>query len=186
VCCNARAKAFREANPDHIKQQKKTWAADHRVAIRAYSFQTRDRAWECYILRFYGLTPSDFDRLLVSQNGVCAVCRQAEHAVDPRTGMTKRLAVDHDHSMEYAAGKCRKEAVRGLLCTKCNTAAGMLGDSVERAFELAAYFEKFYGGKNVSSTVDSGVSQQNQHRAYDVGSKPEDRHKSSKGNKAGE
>jgi hypothetical protein len=57
----------------------------------------------------YGITLSDFNRLLKKQGGKCAVCR----GVEPK----RNLAVDHDH----VTGK-----VRGLLCTSCNTTLGKL------------------------------------------------------------
>jgi len=50
-----------------------------------------------------GLTLDDYERLLATQGGVCAICE--------RPPKKRRLHVDHDH----ATGK-----VRGLLCFTCN------------------------------------------------------------------
>jgi hypothetical protein len=55
------------------------------------------------------MTEADYDALLVAQGGCCAICRERQAFV-----------VDHDH----ATG-----AVRGLLCNRCNTGLGHLGDS---------------------------------------------------------
>jgi hypothetical protein len=59
----------------------------------------------------YGIsfTSEQYDAMHESQEGKCAVCGRAESASG------RRLAVDHDH---------RTGAVRGLLCTKCNTTLG--------------------------------------------------------------
>jgi hypothetical protein len=63
--------------------------------------------------RLYGITPEDYDRMLVEQGGTCALCDRK-----PREG--RRLAVDHCHS----TGR-----VRGLLCDIHNRAIGYLGDN---------------------------------------------------------
>lgn len=55
----------------------------------------------------YGITGSEYEAILKAQDGKCAICQQP-----PRS---KRLAVDHDHTL----GNTR-EAVRGLLCRRCN------------------------------------------------------------------
>lgn len=52
--------------------------------------------------------------MLDFQDGKCGVCRKPENG--------KALAVDHCHE----TGR-----VRGLLCSKCNTAIGLLKDSRE-------------------------------------------------------
>lgn len=57
-----------------------------------------------------------------SQDGKCAICRKPEKRVNPKTGQTFLLAVDHDHN----SGQ-----VRGLLCTSCNKGLGLLGDTIE-------------------------------------------------------
>lgn len=77
-----------------------------------------------YLLGQYGLTPAAYDTMLCGQNGVCAICEEPEK-VEGRS-----LAVDHDH----ATG-----AVRGLLCTYCNTALGKFRDSVELLARAQSY-----------------------------------------------
>lgn len=71
------------------------------------------------LLSNYSLTLSDYDELLESQNGVCAICGQP-----PPAG--RGLTVDHDHSCcavnKKSCGKC----VRGLLCHGCNMRLGQL------------------------------------------------------------
>jgi hypothetical protein len=79
----------------------------------------------------FGLEPEQYAEMHATQNGVCAICGQAETATTKR-GMVKTLAVDHDH----ATGK-----IRALLCTGCNTGIGLLRDSPERLRDAAAYIE---------------------------------------------
>lgn len=77
-------------------------------------------------LSSYGLTPEDYDKLLASQNGVCAICG-AKEALNGY-----KLYVDHDH----ATGK-----VRGLLCHHCNIALGALRDNPTLLRKAAKYIE---------------------------------------------
>lgn len=74
----------------------------------------------------YGITPEDYDAMLASQNGVCAICERN----DPRG---QRLAIDHDH----VTG-----AVRGLLCRACNTALGLLDDDIVRLARMRRYLRR--------------------------------------------
>lgn len=106
-----------------------------RSCNRAYQktrFEARKagRPWHAkHIHRTYGLTVEEYERLLASQGGVCAICG------GPQTG--KNWHVDHDH----ATGK-----VRGILCSGCNTGLGAMrddpailraaGDYLERAREF--------------------------------------------------
>jgi hypothetical protein len=61
----------------------------------------------------FGITADEYKSLLTKQDGVCAICKK-----ECKSG--RRLAVDHCHSTGV---------VRGLLCTKCNTAIGSLEES---------------------------------------------------------
>ncbi len=78
-------------------------------------------------LRKFGITSADYDDLLDSQDGRCAICRC--------TACTsgKRFAVDHDH----ATG-----VVRGLLCMHCNRGLGCFGDNRETILSAAAYLAR--------------------------------------------
>lgn len=117
-----RQKEWREANPDQAralqnKSNRKRLADPEYVRLRA----------ERLMLRKYGLTMADFDALLESQGGVCAICK------GDRNGPGARFHVDHHH---------RSGEVRGLLCGRCNTAIGLLQDSPELAEAAATYLRQ--------------------------------------------
>jgi Recombination endonuclease VII len=71
------------------------------------------------MLKRYGLTKEDFDRLLEAQGHACAMCHV-------RFEDRQLIFIDHDHACcpdeKRSCGKCR----RGLLCLKCNTALGYI------------------------------------------------------------
>ena len=54
-------------------------------------------------LNKYGLTIPQYEKMLETQKGLCALCGTAPKKV--------RLAIDHNH---------RTERVRGLFCVTCN------------------------------------------------------------------
>ena len=74
------------------------------------------------------MTVEQYESILESQHGVCAICR------NPESG--RALAVDHDHT---------SGGVRSLLCSKCNTAIGLLQDSPELADRVANYLRTHTG-----------------------------------------
>ena len=73
----------------------------------------------------YGIQPERLAALRVEQGGRCAVCR-----VGPATH------VDHEHN----TGR-----VRGLLCHRCNTGIGMLGDSEAGLVAALGYLRRTQG-----------------------------------------
>lgn len=75
-------------------------------------------------LRRYGLTPEQYDRMAVEQEGACAACRV----------VTDELQVDHCHESGL---------VRGLLCRNCNSALGHAQDDVLRLQALIGYLDRF-------------------------------------------
>lgn len=62
----------------------------------------------------YQLLPGDYDAMLASQGGGCAICDSRFNANG------KPFVVDHCH---------KTTKVRGLLCSTCNTGIGHLRDS---------------------------------------------------------
>ena len=57
----------------------------------------------------FGITIDDYDKMFLAQDGVCAICGEAE--TTNKHGNVQRLSVDHNHK----TGK-----IRGLLCARCN------------------------------------------------------------------
>ncbi|MEV6547987.1 endonuclease VII domain-containing protein [Streptomyces sp. NPDC051597] len=81
-----------------------------------------------YNLRsLYGISESDFQDLLATQGGKCALCPMIFANIGRRN-----LCVDHDH----VTGR-----VRGLLCRRCNSSIGQLGDDVDGLRRALAYVE---------------------------------------------
>lgn len=88
---------------------------------REHKRQVSLRAHSVYVENEYGIKGDEYWALYEFQGGKCAICWRA-------LGKTKRLAVDHDHSLE-SQGMCT--AVRGLLCSNCNNMLGHGRDSTE-------------------------------------------------------
>ena len=106
-------KRWRDANPDKVKAAGARYRNAHKTEIRARA-----------ILKSYGLSQQAYQDLIAHQSNKCALCYRSFDEFTPH--------IDHDH----ATGK-----VRGLLCMKCNTALGVLGDSVEALERVLRYLK---------------------------------------------
>jgi hypothetical protein len=99
--------------------------------FRSETGNYRTECKECVIERQryqkLGVCNTKYDEMLTRQKGACAICNSTLNS-----SRYTKLAVDHDH---------RTGKVRGLLCTNCNTALGLMKDSVER-FESAIQYLK--------------------------------------------
>ena len=71
--------------------------------------------------RKWGITPEQFDSLLKAQGYKCGICGRVEE---------KYWKVDHNHTTDD---------IRGLLCHRCNTGIGLLGDDVRRLLSACQY-----------------------------------------------
>ena len=81
--------------------------------------------------RKYGITLEQYNNLFQLQNGLCGICGKSESTRRwKKTHGNERLAVDHCHETGV---------VRGLLCFKCNTAIGSLGDNEEMVMRVIFY-----------------------------------------------
>ena len=105
---------------------------------REYGRKHRDRI----TARRHGLTVEQHNGLILKQHGVCAICFKPEQTVHGSSGRTQPLSIDHDH----LSGR-----VRGLLCSKCNTALGLLNESCELAQSLISHLERAKNGEMVIS-----------------------------------
>lgn len=95
------------------------------------------KAADAAMRRKYKMSLSEYEEILESQGGACAICGTAGDS-------GKRLAVDHDHTCcpgyEETCGKC----VRGLLCFRCNSTLGRMDDDPS-LLEAAARYIRSYG-----------------------------------------
>lgn len=82
----------------------------------------------------YGLTPQQYNDMLNTQNGVCAICGLPETHHNCN-GDIKALSVDHCH----ATGK-----VRSLLCGSCNTLIGAAKDDIDILLSAISYLKNAY------------------------------------------
>jgi hypothetical protein len=80
-----------------------------------------------WLVRAYGITIDDYNRMYEEQNGCCAICQIQS------SGSSTDLYVDHCH----ASGKVRK-----LLCNKCNLLLGQVGDNVSLLSTLVTYLNE--------------------------------------------
>ncbi len=97
------------------------------------NFDQSEYQRDYYLRTKYRITLDQYNEVLLSQEGLCAICGGQEHTRD-RRGFIKPLSVDHDHSE-------RPGAVRGLLCSSCNTAIGQLDHDADRLRAAAQYLE---------------------------------------------
>jgi hypothetical protein len=125
--------------------KKEKWAAYMReyrkLPEQRIKTRERQRKWLAktgknkeYSLRFhYNLSVEVYNKLLASQDNVCLICKQPEIRIDPRTKVTRQLAVDHDH---------KTGEIRGLLCGNCNGALGFVNDNVDTLLNMIEYLRK--------------------------------------------
>ena len=103
-----RIKEYYQKNKDQVKARSAKYRTEHKEATLA-----RERRHN--LLRDFNLTVEGYNELFQKQGGRCAVC--GKHQSDFKIA----LAVDHCHT----TGK-----IRGLLCSSCNRAIGLLGDDL--------------------------------------------------------
>lgn len=78
-----------------------------------------------YLKKEYGITVDEYEALLASQGGLCAICSKP-----PDDSRGYRPHVDHCH----ATGR-----VRGILCYGCNSGIGSLKDDPEIVRKALTY-----------------------------------------------
>ena len=101
-------------------EQKKEYA-------KLYNIKNKEKLRDKWMFRTYGINIDDWNEMFNQQNGCCEICGKHQ------SEQNRRLDIDHNHT----TGK-----VRSLLCTNCNTAVGLLQESVDNAAKLAEYLRK--------------------------------------------
>ncbi len=106
---------------DYRNAQSKKWKNNNPQKVRAQ-----------WIKQTYRLSWEEYENIYFLQKGNCKIC---DTPLKLHAGIEREVEVaviDHQHS----TGK-----VRGLLCTKCNTALGLFLDSVNILKNAKIYLE---------------------------------------------
>jgi hypothetical protein len=142
LCVDCYHKEWNEKNPDRVKKWVKglakakatchpdrtvhgnglckscywtQWRKDNKEKQRGYKRKS-------LLKNTYGMTLDEYNVLLEAQNYGCAICGNSNG--------NRVMFVDHDHDTSE---------VRGLLCTRCNCAIGLLDDDVEKMAKAIEY-----------------------------------------------
>ena len=94
--------------------------------------KNKKRIWENKLKYRYGITVEEYKNFLNLQGGCCSICKTKNPA--QKRKQSNYFCVDHCHE----TGK-----VRGLLCSTCNTALGLLGDNKDNLLEAIKYLSRF-------------------------------------------
>jgi len=119
-------RAYRAANREKILAQRRaSWAGGSDIARERYAAE-RPARLAASRRKLTGFAQADWDAAFLSQDGLCAICR--ENAAQ---------AADHNH----ATGQ-----KRGLLCTSCNTGLGHFRELPGRLEAAITYVRKWNNG----------------------------------------
>lgn len=121
-------KAWYSKNKDRHKESGKKW-----LEIPGNKERCAEVAFDGGLKRRYGMSPDDYYSKLSAQGGKCAIPSCSR---DPES---RALSVDHDHSTG---------SVRGLLCTNCNAALGLVDDNQEILQDLIHYLNMYDGSSH--------------------------------------
>ena len=129
-CRREAAQAWGRANLERRREKGREsygrHAAKRRIGVKIWA-KANPLKVKSYKLKKFGLSVEAYHDMHAAQGHSCACCGV------PASEAARALAVDHCHK----TGK-----VRGLLCSKCNNAIGLLYDNPETMLRLVDYLAK--------------------------------------------
>ncbi len=144
-CHIAKSKAWYARNRDESIAYVKRWQQTHPEHMREYRQRNRDRRAlqmrRLHLRRRFGMTLEDYDNVLAAQGGGCAICGDK-----PVEGQS--MHIDH-----------KGEAVRGILCVRCNNGLGQYKETPELLLRAAEYIT--VGGFAPLDVVRDDVNRKN-------------------------
>lgn len=120
-CVSELRKVAYKANPEPTKARSRKRASEHPEKIR-----------DGKLRQTYNLSLIEWNTKFEEQDGKCAICKKPESTV--WKGKVVNLAVDHNHETSNN---------RGLLCTKCNRALGLVNENIDTLLEMIEYISKY-------------------------------------------
>jgi hypothetical protein len=122
ICACDTARKWNAANRDRVCGLQRRWKANNPEKVRQQNKWSREKS-----LKKYNMSVSEYEEMLKEQGGFCAICGGSNNG--------KVLVVDHCHETEE---------IRGLLCSNCNTALGLIHDDHVVAERMADYLSGNY------------------------------------------
>lgn len=118
-------------NPDGRSNRCRDCARTHHRSWRAINAsELKKKHSRLYRYKTWGIGPEEFMAMLVAQDYKCPVCAE-ELSLD--AGRGKNACIDHDH----VSGQ-----IRGILCSSCNRAIGLLKESILILGNAVEYMRK--------------------------------------------
>lgn len=118
---SARYKEYRKA------YYKKYWLKN-KDTLNSNNKTNRENQINSRLLRKYGISLDEYNKLVIVQNNLCAICKKSETKLF--RGKPISLAVDHDH---------KNGKIRGLLCYSCNLGLGLFKDNIDNFKNVIQY-----------------------------------------------
>lgn len=109
---------------------------------KEYQERTKERSYYVRKLIDFNLSKDKIEELKLSQDFKCRGCGITEEKLGAR------LSIDHDHKCCPGKNKSCGKCIRGLLCSPCNVALGILGDDYDTLLSLAEYIKEWQNVKN--------------------------------------
>ncbi|MFI5274430.1 MAG: endonuclease domain-containing protein [Ktedonobacterales bacterium] len=123
-CKREARKKWREAYPAEAREQFREWSRthydQHLARNRRWQGANREKMHASMLKSRYKMSLEEYRRMYEEQGGKCKIC-----------GDVSTLVVDHKHDED--------KAVRGLLCTRCNSGLGFFRDNTGILLSAAAY-----------------------------------------------
>ena len=118
-----------------VREYNRDYTSKHRdeMNAKARAKYNPEAHREKHLKKKFNLTLSEYELMLKTQDGVCAICKNPETKLD-RTGKVSPLSTDHDHLTNK---------VRSLLCHRCNSALGYLRENTSIMYSMIEYVNSF-------------------------------------------
>ena len=126
------AKDWYERNKEKAIAKVREWREQNVDAVKQYRADNRQKHYRQELVRKYGVEPAWFDEQLHRQGNACGCCKRPFQWGNKQT----TPHVDHCHD---------SQAVRGILCNRCNTVLGLCEDDDKLLSTLARYLRKCHG-----------------------------------------
>ena len=126
---NDSQRRWRERNRESLLEKNKLRMRERRADPAQRSMMSKGkRDW--YFRTKYGLELEDIQQMWEERGGKCDLCECVKPAPHHEGPAYHKLVIDHCHDTER---------IRGMLCYKCNTALGQLGDTAEAIDRVLNY-----------------------------------------------